>query len=1199
MKFEERYLTSFDLSGHPMSASNIPRQDRESYFITLRYLAMNTDDALYVREQVKKYQQIFDCTGDVLEIDHWRDANLKVALKVLIDCGYILWVEVFLVLDLVKIMMQRSKVQTAISFLKEYIPETEYVRIQKILEDILTGNVLDIKYSWVQQSIKEIEKNWEELNKRVYKILVTATMSAGKSTLINCLIGKNVLPACQERCTANLLYIYEREQEEDNILLVNENGSKQVKDNLINEVDWSSPTDILCDIPENEHSSYRLCFIDTPGVNSAIEETHGVITRKATIEEEYDILLCILDKPETDEEISHLKWLAENVDKEKIIFILNKLDKYKAAEDDISKRICDVKEELEQLGFVHAVLCPVSAYFGLLLKKKQFHQQMTEDEQDEFALLVKKYKKEPYNLSGYYPYHIRYISGKNMIKKLSSNCGIYELEKIINRRLGMKKVFIKYNPYKLETEITVNGKEPAENSRLRDYTFPGTRLQEWVEGLPQILVDEFNDNDFDITFHGTMMDYEDLVEVCKQAYKTGIMTVKLEHIPAKETADKEILINEVFQKIQQGCFEELKTPDIIDAFQKAKSGDFDVCVVATMSAGKSTLINAMLGTKLLPSKQEACTAIITKIKDTDSTGWRADVYDKDGHRKESYENLDYSIMSRLNDDENVSEIKVHGNIPFVQADDMALVLIDTPGPNNARNEEHRKVQESYLDSSSKTLVLYIMEGTFGSSDDDTLLEKVAKSMSVGGKQSKDRFIFVVNKMDDRKKEDGEISATLGRVREYLENHGIYNPNIFPAAALPALNIRMINSGAQVDEDTLDETEVKVRKLNRSESFHFENYSPLPSSLKNDKIGRMLDEACKNNDVNTQALIHTGVVSIETAIRQYVNKYAKTAKIKNIADTFIHKLDDVECFEKTKKELAKNLEEGERIAAQIERVREKVDDLNGAKQFADAVDVAVKDVNEKSNSIVTKIIKQFQGEITYKIDEYRGKDVLLDKIQDVVDDLKRFTISLEQQFKGDLDRLIRKNLVDTSDRLLEEYRKKLNSLTEEINIGPANEIKIEPLKLMNSLIRNTAYVHADDYTYAKEEEDGEEWVENTDKKWYKPWTWFQEAGYYRKKYKTVQYVQTDELAQNFFQPIKDGVYENGENAKKYALKQSKYISEKFNEEFKKLDEILKNKLEDLQKYATDKNNAEEKIRNSEKKLEWLNEIKADIDSILEI
>lgn len=762
----------------------------------------------------------------------------------------------------------------------------------------------------------------------------------------------------------------------------------------------------------------------------------------------------------------------------------------------------------------------------------------------------------------------------------------------------MKRVFIKYNPYKLETEITVNGKEPVENSRLRDYTLPETRLQAWVEDLPQILVDEFNDKDFDITFHGTMMDYEDLVEVCKRAYEEGVITVKLEHIPAKETADKEILIDKVFQKIQQGCFEELKAPDIIDAFQKAKSDDFEVCVVATMSAGKSTLINAMLGTKLLPSKQMACTAIITKIKDTDSTGWRADVYDKDGHLKESYEKLDDSIMRRLNDDKDISEVKVFGNIPFVQADDMALVLVDTPGPNNARDKGHREVQESFLDSSSKALVLYVMEGTFGSSDDNALLDRVAKSMSVGGKQSKDRFIFVVNKMDERTSEDGEVSATLGRVKEYLENRGIYNPNIFPAAALPALNIRMINSGIPVDKITRIRTTSDIEIL-MEESFHFEKYAPLPSSLKNDEIGRRLDEACKKNDVNTQALIHTGVVSIEAAIRQYVNKYAKTLKIKNTVDTFIHKLDSVKYDENLKKEIAENQEKGERIAKQIEKICEKIDDLNGAKQFKDAVDAAVKDVNVKSNSIIRKIIKQYQGEITKKIDGYRGKDVLLDDVQDVIDDLNRFAKALEPQFQRSLDELIRKNLIETSNRLLEEYKKKLNSLTEEIKLGPANGIKIEPLKLMNSLIRNTEYVHVDDYTYTQKEEDGEEWIKNTDKKWYKPWTWFQETGYYRKKYKAVQYIHTDLLAQEFFRSVQDIIYENGENAKKYALQQSKNISEKFEKEFDKLDEILKNKLDDLQKYATDKNDVEEKIRNSEKKLEWLNEIKADIDSILEI
>ena len=61
-----------------------------------------------------------------------------------------------------------------------------------------------------------------------------------------------------------------------------------------------------------------------------------------------------------------------------------------------------------------------------------------------------------------------------------------------------------------------------------------------------------------------------------------------------------------------------------------------------------------------------------------------------------------------------------------------------------------------------------MEGTFGSDDDNALLDRVAESMKVGGKQSKDRFIFVVNKMDDRRKEDGDTAQTLERVRnEYL------------------------------------------------------------------------------------------------------------------------------------------------------------------------------------------------------------------------------------------------------------------------------------------------------------------------------------------------------------------------------------------------------------------------------------------------
>lgn len=763
----------------------------------------------------------------------------------------------------------------------------------------------------------------------------------------------------------------------------------------------------------------------------------------------------------------------------------------------------------------------------------------------------------------------------------------------------MKKVFIKYNPYSLETELTVDGKKLAQNSQIGERILPGSRLQEWVEDLPKILIDEYNDTDFDVVFHGTLLDFEDLTEVFTQAFERGELTAKLDRIPAKETSDKEVLIDEVFKEIQEGPFDELRDVEIISAFQHAKSSDFEVCVVATMSAGKSTLINSMLGTKLMPSKQEACTAIITRIKDTEGNDtWQAEVYSKDNRLIETHENLTYATMERLNSDENVSVIKTAGNIPFVSSEDVSLVLIDTPGPNNSRDPEHKKVQSEFLNKTSKSLVLYIMEGTFGSDDDNALLQCVADSMKVGGKQSKDRFIFVVNKMDDRRKEDGDTTQTLDRIRAYLKGHGITNPNLFPAAALPALNIRLMQSGAEVDEDTMDETEMKVRKLNRNETLHFENYASLPASIRGD-IKMKLADAEETGDAAAEALIHTGVVSIEAAIRQYVQKYAKTAKIKNIVDTFMHKLDEVGCFEKTKQELAKNRKDGERIAQQIEAIRKKVDDVKSAQKFRTAVDDAVVKVSDDAKDIIDSIVQKYQAKIRNKIDELRGQELDMDEVMDEVSRLERYAKKLEPDFQAELDELIRENLVKTSNALLQEYKKKLASLTSEIDPNALAGISIDPLKLMGGTVPNADDFSVTKLVQSKEVENGKEWVENTNKKWYKPWTWFQEKGYYRTKYKTVKYVPASELAQEFFAPIKETVVNNGELAQKHAIKQSNRIVASFNKEFERLDGVLKQKLSELESYATDKTKAEERIKETERRLAWLEVIKNHVASILEI
>lgn len=354
----------------------------------------------------------------------------------------------------------------------------------------------------------------------------------------------------------------------------------------------------------------------------------------------------------------------------------------------------------------------------------------------------------------------------------------------------MREIYIKYNPYKVMTEIKIDGKPLKRNSKLN---FEDMRLQEWVEELPDLLFEEFSTRDFKLKFHGTILDYEDIVATVEDAKKKNI-NIKLEHIRAKEVKDKEEAIQKVFDEIKEGPFEELRQPDVVKAFNMAKSSDFEVNVVATMSAGKSTLINALLQQKLMPAKQEACTATITEIKDNDADNFMARVFNKDGTLIQTLAELTYPVMEKLNSNPDVSRIHAEGNIPFVSADDVSLVLVDTPGPNNSRDPEHKAATYRMLSESSKTVVLYIMNATqLAVNDDFNLLSYVADSMRVGGKQSRDRFIFVVNKLDDFKKGEDSVESAITKVRDYLKDNGIENPNIYPASALTALDIRSLDS----------------------------------------------------------------------------------------------------------------------------------------------------------------------------------------------------------------------------------------------------------------------------------------------------------------------------------------------------------------------------------------------------------------------
>lgn len=766
----------------------------------------------------------------------------------------------------------------------------------------------------------------------------------------------------------------------------------------------------------------------------------------------------------------------------------------------------------------------------------------------------------------------------------------------------MQEMLIRYNPYRLETMILVDNEVPPKRSKLH---FEDRRLQEWIEELPEIVFDEYRTRKFKITFYGTVLDFEDVEFMKDKALKHGF-DIELEHIPAQEVTDKENCITEIFNEIQRGPFDELKQPDVINAFNAAKTSDFEVNVIATMSAGKSTLINALLRQKLMPAKQEACTATITEIKDNDGSFFSAEAYDDKGEFIVSYGNLSLANMEELNSNPRVSKICIEGDIPFVSSEDISLVLVDTPGPNNSRNLAHKAATYRMISESSKTLVLYIINATqLATNDDYRLLSHVADSMRVGGKQSRDRFIFVVNKLDEFRKGEDDIDSAIGKVRDYLKDNGIENPNIYPASALTALDIRTILSENNADDDDTEfyEAMLKVRKFNRTPEMHFETKAPLSPSVKK-QLELQLDEARISKDENSEALIHCGIIPIELGIQTYVQKYAKTAKIRNIVDTFSKRLESAKSFEKTRQEIAEKQDKQREILSNITTIERKLASGEEAKKFEGRI--AEINFDEEINDLTNRIVIAAQKKVTDRltsIDEHLG----IKKAKKECERFIEFSENLQAEIQVKLEELVANHIVKNANALLDEYKAKIAELAQDVDIGI---LSLDPFEIIggfidgipdvNMMIKEATKTERKKAVVGRHKEYKEifglrRWLNETfGTNFNVDYEWVLEYGMV-----DHDYIDGAILAQRFLAPIQERLYEYSNATIAYAKDQTENIKKEFTEKFEELNVVLAKKLEELKAFTEDNKNIEMKIKESKDKLEWLEKIQEKTMAILEI
>ena len=224
--------------------------------------------------------------------------------------------------------------------------------------------------------------------------------------------------------------------------------------------------------------------------------------------------------------------------------------------------------------------------------------------------------------------------------------------------------------------------------------------------------------------------------------------------------------------------------------------DFPVIIMATVSSGKSTLVNSLLGKSILPSRNSACTAKPCYIYDNDDPKKTTVEIKKHGAVLTYSEGL-AEALDIANSAPDTETIRIESQIKGAVNAKRRLLLIDTPGTNNSLDGSHERITLETLDTVGEALIVYVINAEqLGINDDKHLLLRVAAAIK---KNPALKIAFVINKADSLDTEKGEsIEDFILEVRKYVSDEcGIKNPDIITTSALAALLFRRALAGEEL------------------------------------------------------------------------------------------------------------------------------------------------------------------------------------------------------------------------------------------------------------------------------------------------------------------------------------------------------------------------------------------------------------------
>jgi GTPase Era involved in 16S rRNA processing len=774
----------------------------------------------------------------------------------------------------------------------------------------------------------------------------------------------------------------------------------------------------------------------------------------------------------------------------------------------------------------------------------------------------------------------------------------------------MNEIQFYYNPFEAKVILHHKGKDEllscmgtGQNSRLQDWLYDFLpelkKKRNWGDG-----------SQCTITFTGTPGDFED-IELAYKVFKKdnpGI-DISLIHVNKESKSLKTRMsdLKALFERMQkESPYDELKEKNLKPDFDRALNADFEISVIATMSSGKSTLINALLGQEILPARNEATTAKIALIRhNPNAAGFTVRGLKKD-------ENEEYIPIAEpkpatleaiefLNSSTDIAKIELEGKIPGINSREMRLILSDTPGPNNSRTADHALHIDQLIKADYKPMIMYILNATqLEINDDKALLEKISKAMEGAGKQWKDRILFVLNKADELDPDKNElVEKKLGDTKKYLGQFGIESPRIFPASAYLAKIIRMTQLGNPVSRKEQRFLDSHRGYFIDDKNLHFSEYASLSPSCKR-KQKEELDKAVAGNDENTQVFIYSGIRAIELAMDEYLEKYAFPAKISQAVDTFNNAIERLDLKNKAETELAQSEEKRAAVVTQyneaIAKIAKGEEATKRATQFEAEFKVRQKKVDESLEECETKVNLFFAKEES----EYAKSEITPSEANRIVENTLKNIADQLAPIGSDLKRIIDEGLRKQAENYLASYQKYVENLLKD-NTGC---VLSPALDLIQFIIPSAPKTMVEQFTETK-----------TEKRLVESKGFFGTIGRFFGKigdniglYNDLGYetkvvekdiVRMEDVFRKHIQPLEHDLYKNIDRARKNAEEDCNKLFLYFKEQMQKLDQVVKDKIKEQASLLNDKEEFEKAIKSNQQKKEWLNQFIAELDAVLKV